>query len=331
MKTAHKFLEVKDLKTQFNTPEGTVYAVNGVSFSLDEGETLAVVGESGCGKSVTMMSIMKLIQMPPGKIVGGEVIFRDSDLLKLSEDAMEQIRGREIAMIFQDPMTSLNPVLTVGRQLTETLRTHTPMTPEQCRDRAVNLLELVGIPDAKKRLDDYPHQFSGGMRQRVMIAMSLACTPSLLIADEPTTALDVTIQAQIVELVKDLKKSVGMAMIWITHDLGVVAGMADRVLVMYAGYVVEEAPVDDLYENTLHPYTLALLQALPRADRRRDQNLKSIKGSPPNLLVEPRGCPFAPRCEFVQEKCLNENPILEEFEPKHKVACWVDVKTGALR
>ena len=331
MKTDHKFLEVKDLKTQFNTPEGTVYAVNGVSFSLNEGETLAVVGESGCGKSVTMMSIMKLIQMPPGKIVGGEVIFRDSDLLKLSEEAMEQIRGREIAMIFQDPMTSLNPVLTVGRQITETLRTHTPMTPEQCRDRAAQLLELVGIPDPVKRLDDYPHQFSGGMRQRVMIAMALACTPSLLIADEPTTALDVTIQAQIVELVKDLKKSVGMAMIWITHDLGVVAGMADRVLVMYAGYVVEEAPVDDLYENTLHPYTLALLQALPRADRRRDQSLKSIKGSPPNLLMEPKGCPFAPRCEFVQEKCIHENPTLAEFEPNHKVACWVDVKTGALR
>jgi len=331
MNTDHKFLEVKDLKTQFNTPEGTVYAVNGVSFSLSEGETLAVVGESGCGKSVTMMSILKLIQMPPGKIVGGEVIFRDTDLLKLNEDAMEQIRGREIAMIFQDPMTSLNPVLSVGRQLTETLRTHTPMTPEQCRDRAVNLLELVGIPDPKKRLDDYPHQFSGGMRQRVMIAMSLACTPSLLIADEPTTALDVTIQAQIVELVKDLKKSVGMAMIWITHDLGVVAGLADRVLVMYAGYVVEEALVDELYDNTLHPYTLALLQALPRADRRRDQSLKSIKGSPPNLLVEPRGCPFAPRCEFVQEKCITENPALVDIEAKHKVACWVDVKTGALR
>lgn len=331
MKTDHKFLEVKDLKTQFNTPEGTVYAVNGVSFSLNEGETLAVVGESGCGKSVTMMSIMKLIQIPPGKIVGGEVIFRDNDLLKLSEEAMEQIRGREIAMIFQDPMTSLNPVLTVGRQITETLRTHTPMTPEQCRDRAAQLLELVGIPDPVKRLDNYPHQFSGGMRQRVMIAMALACTPSLLIADEPTTALDVTIQAQIVELVKELKKSVGMAMIWITHDLGVVAGMADRVIVMYAGYVVEEALVDALYENTLHPYTLALLQALPRADRRRDQNLKSIKGSPPNLLVEPRGCPFAPRCEFVQEKCVNENPVLMEFESKHKVACWVDVKTGALR
>ncbi|MFN8433740.1 MAG: ABC transporter ATP-binding protein [Anaerolineales bacterium] len=331
MKTDHKFLEVKDLKTQFNTPEGTVYAVNGVSFSLNEGETLAVVGESGCGKSVTMMSIMKLIQMPPGEIVGGEVIFRDNDLLKLSEEAMEQIRGREIAMIFQDPMTSLNPVLTVGRQITETLRTHTPMTPEQCRDRAAQLLELVGIPDPAKRLDDYPHQFSGGMRQRVMIAMALACTPSLLIADEPTTALDVTIQAQIVELVKDLKKRVGMAMIWITHDLGVVAGMADRVIVMYAGYVVEEAPVDDLYENTLHPYTLALLQALPRADRRRDQSLKSIKGSPPNLLMKPKGCPFAPRCEFVQEKCVNENPMLAEFEPRHNVACWVDVKTGALR
>jgi oligopeptide transport system ATP-binding protein len=331
MKTNHKFLEVKDLKTQFNTPEGIIYAVNGVSFELNEGETLAVVGESGCGKSVTMMSIMRLIQIPPGKIVGGEVLFRDNDLLKLSEEAMEQIRGREIAMIFQDPMTSLNPVLTIGRQITETLRTHTPMTPEQCRNRAAQLLELVGIPDPVKRLDDYPHQFSGGMRQRVMIAMSLACTPSLLIADEPTTALDVTIQAQIVELVKELKKNVGMAMIWITHDLGVVAGMADRVLVMYAGYVVEEALVDELYENTLHPYTLALLQALPRADRRRDQSLKSIKGSPPNLLVEPRGCPFAPRCEFVQEKCIAENPALVNIELNHKVACWVDVKTGALR
>ncbi|MBI3167529.1 MAG: ABC transporter ATP-binding protein [Chloroflexi bacterium] len=331
MTNARKFLEVKDLKTQFNTPEGTVYAVNGVSFDLKEGETLAVVGESGCGKSVTMMSIMRLIQIPPGKIVGGEVVFRDTDLLQLSEEAMEQIRGREIAMIFQDPMTSLNPVLTVGKQITETLRTHTPMTQEQCRARAGALLELVGIPDPIKRLDDYPHQFSGGMRQRVMIAMSLACTPSLLIADEPTTALDVTIQAQIIELVKELKKNVGMAMIWITHDLGIVAGLADRVIVMYAGYVVEEAIVDDLYENTLHPYTLALLQALPRADRRRDQSLKSIKGSPPNLLVEPRGCPFAPRCEFVREKCIAENPALVNVETNHKVACWVDVKTGALR
>ncbi len=331
MNSDHKFLQVKDLKTRFDTPEGTVYAVNGVSFELNEGETLAVVGESGCGKSVTMMSILRLIQMPPGKIVGGEVVYRDQDLLQLSEEAMEHVRGKEISMIFQDPMTSLNPVLTIGRQLTETLRTHTPMTPEQCIERAVTLLDWVGIPDAKSRLDDYPHQFSGGMRQRVMIAMSLACSPSLLIADEPTTALDVTIQAQIVELVKKLKQDVGMAMIWITHDLGVVAGLADRVIVMYAGYIVEEAVVDDLYEKTLHPYTLALLQALPRADRRREKNLKSIQGAPPNLLVEPRGCPFAPRCEFVREKCITENPALVNVDTDHKVACWVDVNTGALR
>lgn len=331
MSTEHKFLDVRNLKTQFDTPEGTVYAVNGVSFSLNEGETLAVVGESGCGKSVTMMSILRLIQTPPGKIVSGEVVYRDSDLLQLSEEAMEHIRGKEIAMIFQDPMTSLNPVLTIGRQLTETLRVHTPMSPEQCQERAATLLELVGIPDARKRLYDFPHQFSGGMRQRVMIAMSLACSPSLLIADEPTTALDVTIQAQIVELVKKLKQDVGMAMIWITHDLGVVAGMADRVIVMYAGYIVEEAIVDDLYEKPLHPYTLALLQALPRADRRRENTLKSIKGSPPNLLVEPRGCPFAPRCEFTREKCVAENPTLITLDGNHKIACWVDVQTGALR
>ena len=327
----HTFLEVKDLKTRFHTPEGTVFAVNGVSFSLKEGETLAVVGESGCGKSVTMMSLLRLIPIPPGKIESGEVIYRDKDLLKLTESEMEHIRGKEIAMIFQDPMTSLNPVLTVGRQLTETLRTHTPMNPDQCRERAITLLDWVGIPDAKNRLNDHPHQFSGGMRQRVMIAMALACTPSLLIADEPTTALDVTIQAQIIELVKRLKNDVGMAMIWITHDLGVVAGMADRVIVMYAGFIVEEALVDDLYDNPLHPYTMALLQALPRADRRREKNLKSIQGSPPNLLAEPVGCPFAPRCEFVKERCVRENPILTEITGGHKTACWVDVKTGGLR
>jgi oligopeptide transport system ATP-binding protein len=331
MNTTHTFLEVKDLRTRFHTPEGTVYAVNGVSFTLKEGETLAVVGESGCGKSVTMMSILRLIATPPGEIVSGVVTYRDRDLLKLAEYEMEHIRGKEIAMIFQDPMTSLNPVLTVGRQLTETLRTHTTMDPEQSRQRAVTLLDLVGIPDASKRLGDYPHQFSGGMRQRVMIAMALACTPSLLIADEPTTALDVTIQAQIIELVKRLKEDVGMAMIWITHDLGVVAGMADRVIVMYAGFIVEEADVDDLYDNPLHPYTLALLQALPRADRRREKNLKSIQGVPPNLLSEPRGCPFAPRCEFVQEHCISENPPLAGVEIKHKIACWVNVRTGALR
>lgn len=328
----HVFLNVKNLKTRFHTPEGTIYAVNGVSFSLKEGETLAVVGESGCGKSVTMMSILRLISIPPGEIVSGEVTYRDNDLLKLTESEMEHMRGKEIAMIFQDPMTSLNPVLTVGRQLTETLRTHTPMTLEQCRERAVTLLDWVGIPDAANRLTDYPHQFSGGMRQRVMIAMALACSPSLLIADEPTTALDVTIQAQIIELVKRLKQDVGMAMIWITHDLGVVAGMADRVIVMYAGFIVEESEVDDLYENPRHPYTMALLQALPRADRRREKNLKSIQGAPPNMLSEPVGCPFAPRCEFVKEICVRKNPLLQIVDGKHhKAACWVDVKTGGLR
>jgi oligopeptide transport system ATP-binding protein len=278
-----------------------------------------------------MMSILRLISIPPGEITSGVVTYRGRDLLKLEEYEMEQIRGKEIAMIFQDPMTSLNPVLSVGRQLTETLITHTPMDSEQARRRAVTLLDWVGIPDAEKRLGDYPHQFSGGMRQRVMIAMALACTPSLLIADEPTTALDVTIQAQIIELVKRLKTDVGMAMIWITHDLGVVAGIADRVIVMYAGFIVEEAEVDDLYDRPLHPYTLALLQALPRADRRREQTLKSIQGAPPNLLIEPVGCPFAPRCEFVQEKCIHENPQLLNIENTHKAACWVDPRTGALR
>jgi oligopeptide transport system ATP-binding protein len=331
MDNRQTFFQVRDLKTRFHTPEGMVYAVNGVSFDLHEGETLAVVGESGCGKSVTMMSILRLIPIPPGEIASGTVIYRNQDLLKVSESEMEHIRGKEIAMIFQDPMTSLNPVLTIGRQLTETLRTHTPMDAAQCRERAITLLEWVGIPDAARRLGNYPHQFSGGMRQRVMIAMALACTPSLLIADEPTTALDVTIQAQITELVKRLKQEVNMAIIWITHDLGVVAGLADRVIVMYAGFIVEEADVFSLYENPLHPYTLALLQALPRADRRRAQSLKSIRGAPPSLLVEPRGCPFAPRCEFAIERCMLENPQLEYAVDGHKIACWVDVQTGASR
>jgi len=244
---------------------------------------------------------------------------------------MEKIRGKEIAMIFQDPMTSLNPVLSIGRQLTETLHTHTAMNTQQARARAIELLNWVGIPDAQNRLGNYPHQFSGGMRQRVMIAMALACSPGLLIADEPTTALDVTIQAQITELVKRLKQELGMAIIWITHDLGLVAGMADRVIVMYAGFIVEEADVFTLYETPLHPYTLALMAALPRADRRRDHSLKSIKGAPPSLLMEPRGCPFAPRCEFVIEKCIRENPPLLEAAPGHKTACWVDVQTGRLQ
>ena len=324
-------LEVTNLKTRFHTPEGTVYAVNGSSFKLDEGETLAVVGESGCGKSVTMMSILGLIPIPPGDIYGGTAFYRGADLLKMSEPDMEHVRGKEISMIFQDPMTSLNPVLTIGKQITESLHTHMGMNPEQASRRAIELLEWVGISDAGRRLDNYPHQFSGGMRQRVMIAMSLACTPTILIADEPTTALDVTIQAQITDLVKRMRDQMGMAMIWITHDLGVVAGLADRVIVMYAGFIVEEAVVDDLYENALHPYTLALLEALPRADRRRDHRLKSIPGAPPNLLVEPKGCPFAPRCEYNGDHCWEENPPLTTRQTGHKAACWFDVKTGAMR
>jgi len=321
-------LEVTDLKTQFNTPEGTIYAVNGISYTLKEGETLAVVGESGCGKSVSMMSILGLIPIPPGKIVSGSAVYWGKDLLKMNERELVLIRGKEIAMIFQDPMTSLNPVLTVKRQITESLQTHTGMKPKQAVERAGQLLEMVGIPDARRRLSDYPHQFSGGMRQRVMIAMALACNPSVLIADEPTTALDVTIQAQIIELVIRMRQQMGMAMIWITHDLGVVAGLAEKVMVMYAGFIVEKASVDDLYEDPRHPYTLALLAALPRADRRREHRLHSIPGAPPNLLIEPKGCPFAPRCEHVIERCRAENPALNMVTPEHEIACWVDVRTG---
>jgi len=324
-------LEVQNLQTRFNSPEGTVHAVNGISYKLNEGETIALVGESGCGKSVSVMSLLGLIPIPPGEIVSGMALYRGKDLIKLTDAELEKIRGAEIGMIFQDPMTSLNPVLTIGRQITEALRSHLWMTQEQAVDRAVSLLESVGIPEAADRLGDYPHQFSGGMRQRVMIAMALACNPSLLIADEPTTALDVTIQAQIVELVKRLRDQMGMAIIWITHDLGVVAGLAERVLVMYAGYIVEEAGVDDIYERPRHPYTLALLGALPRVDRRRDSHLKSIPGAPPNLLVQPRGCPFAPRCDFVIDRCRGENPELIPVGVNHKLACWVDVREVSKR
>ncbi len=325
-------LDVKDLRTLFHTPEGTVYAVNGISFHVDEGETLAVVGESGCGKSVSMLSVLQLILVPPGEIAGGVVMYRGHDLLKNSEREMEDIRGQEIAMIFQDPMTSLNPVLTIGRQITESLRVHKGMDQKDADARAVELLELVGISDPSRCLGDYPHQFSGGMRQRVMIAMALSCNPSLLIADEPTTALDVTIQAQIVELVTRIREKVGMAVIWITHDLGVVAGIADRVMVMYAGFIVEEAGVNALYENPCHPYTSALLGALPRVDRRRDRRLKSIPGAPPSLLVEPHGCPFSTRCEYVIERCKTENPSLTSVgKNNHNIACWVDIHTGAPR
>jgi oligopeptide transport system ATP-binding protein len=324
-------LDLKNLTTRFHIAEGTVYAVNGVSIDLKECETLAIVGESGCGKSVTMMSLMRLIQIPPGEIATGEAIYRNHDLFKLPESEMEQIRGKEIAMIFQDPMTALNPVLTIEHQLCEPVRVHLGMDDRTAKDRAVELLDQVGIPDASQRVHAYPHMFSGGMRQRAMIAMSLACAPSLLIADEPTTALDVTIQAQIVELIVSLREQLHMAIIWITHDLGVVAGLAERVLVMYSGFIVEEATVDDLYENPRHPYTWALLGALPRVDDRLHKRLKSIPGAPPNLLVEPHGCPFAPRCEYAYDRCRLENPVLEPVGYNHRIACWIDVDTGKPR
>jgi oligopeptide transport system ATP-binding protein len=320
-----KLLEVKNLKTQFFTQDGVVHAVNRISYSIDKGETVAIVGESGSGKSVGVMSLIRLIPQPPGKIVDGEVWFDGQDLLKLSEDELRQIRGNRIAMIFQDPMTSLNPVLTIGRQITEALELHLRMNREQARKRAVQLLEMVGIPGAESRLDDYPHQFSGGMRQRVMIAMGLSCNPQLLIADEPTTALDVTIQAQIVDLVGRLKEELGMSVIWITHDLGVVAGMAQRVIVMYSGFIIEEASVDDIYAQPRHPYTLGLLRSIPRLDLGRQKRLVPIEGLPPDLLEMPNQCPFAPRCSFVIDKCWQENPPLENVGPDHRAACWVDI------
>jgi oligopeptide/dipeptide ABC transporter ATP-binding protein len=327
-----KILEVNDLRTRFHIAEGTVYAVNGVSFHLNQGETIGVVGESGCGKSVTMLSIMRLIPIPPGEIASGQAFYNGKDLLKLDESEMEEIRGKDIAMVFQDPMTAFNPVLSIGRQLGEPLRIHLGLDKAQIQQRCIELLEKVGIPDPANRLKDYPHQFSGGMRQRAMIAMALSCSPSILIADEPTTALDVTIQAQIVELVQSIRNELNMSVIWITHDLGVVAEIAQRVLVMYAGFIVEEALIDNLYEDPRHPYTLALLAALPRVDLRREKRLHSIPGAPPNLLVGPKGCPFAIRCEFVFDHCLAEMPpLIPVATNRHQAACWFDVTTGKPR
>jgi len=324
-------LEVQDLQTRFKTYDGLVYAVNGISYTLDEGETLGVVGESGCGKSVSVLSIMGLIPQPPGIIAGGQALYHGSDLLKKSQAELRHIRGKEIAMIFQDPMTSLNPVLTVGFQIGETLELHMAMNAQQARDRTTELLSMVGIPQPDRAFDNYPHQFSGGMRQRAMIAMAIACMPQILIADEPTTALDVTIQAQITDLVTRLRDEIGMAIIWITHDLGIVAGLAQRVIVMYAGFIVEHAGVDEVYDNPRHPYTKSLLGALPRVDMSREERLTSIPGMPPNLIGLPKGCPFAPRCRFALEKCRQENPPLALIAPKHEIACWVDVQTGGLR
>jgi oligopeptide transport system ATP-binding protein len=324
-------LDVQGLETTFKTPEGTIHAVNGVSFSLKEGETLGVVGESGCGKSVTMLSMLRLIPSPPGKIVAGKAFFFGQDLLKMSNEEIRHVRGAQISMIFQDPMTSLNPVLTIGKQLEEPLMLHLGMTKKQAEDRSTELLSMVGIPNARDRLKDYPHQYSGGMRQRVMIAMALSCSPQILVADEPTTALDVTIQAQITDLVKRLRNELGMAIIWITHDLGVVAGLAQRVLVMYGGYIIEESDVRDLYANPSHPYTLGLLGSLPRVDAKERHRLFSIEGAPPVLYQKPSACPFAPRCKFVIERCWKENPPLEPVASRHTIACWVDVKTGRPR
>ena len=323
--TAGVLLDVQNIHTRFRTHNGVVHAVNGVSFKLDAGETLAVVGESGSGKSVTMMSLLKLLPMPPAEIVAGSAVFDGRDLLHLDQSAIQDVRGGEIGFIFQDPMTSLNPVLTIGYQVMEPLRRHLRLSKNKARERAIDMLELVGISHADERLGDYPHQFSGGMRQRVMIALALTCQPKVLIADEPTTALDVTIQAQIIELVKSLRQDLDMAIIWITHDLGVVAGLADRVAVMYAGQIVEHAEVSLLYANPQHPYTQALLETLPHLDDSGPKRLLSIGGQPPDLLSEPTSCPFAPRCRHAYDRCHQEDPTLSPVATGHDVSCWWDI------
>ncbi|MEE9137266.1 MAG: ABC transporter ATP-binding protein, partial [candidate division NC10 bacterium] len=305
------------------TLEGVVKAVDGVSYDIREGETVAVVGESGCGKSVSALSIMRLVAYPPGRIVGGEIWFNGHDLLTLNDEEMRQVRGKEIAMIFQEPMTSLNPALTIGRQVTETLEAHLDMPASDANRRAAELLRMVGIPEPERRLPQYPHQFSGGMRQRVMIAMALSCNPKLILADEPTTALDVTIQAQILELMKDLTQRFGVAMIIITHNLGVVARYADRVNVMYAGKVVEQGRARDIYQSPRHPYTLGLLRSVPRLDLPRKAKLDPIDGQPPDPANLGPGCSFAPRCKFAIEKCLHEVPPLTPVRTGHLSACWV--------
>ena len=317
-------LEVEDLSTVFRTRDGDVHAVNGISFSLERGEILGIVGESGSGKSVAMMSLVNLLPTPPAEILSGRVTFDGVDLREVTPDAMRRIRGREIGFVFQDPMTSLNPVFSVGFQLMEPLRRQLGMNGRAARGRARELLELVGIPDGARRLGDFPHQFSGGMRQRVMIAMALACEPKLLIADEPTTALDVTIQAQILELIQRLREMLGMAIIWITHDLGVVAGLAHRVAVMYGGQIVEHGEVRRLFRDPRHPYTRLLLETLPRMDGQRAERLRSIVGQPPSLGAVPAACTFAPRCPHAFARCARENPFRRDVEPRHDVACWWD-------
>ena len=316
-------LEVKNLKTHFVTRSGVVRAVDDVSWDVGECESVALVGESGCGKSVSALSIMRLVAGPAGRIVGGQILFKGRDLLKLSEEEMRHVRGREIGMVFQEPMTSLNPVLSIGRQLTEGLEIHLGLAPGEARRRSAELLGMVGIPDPERRLPQYPHQFSGGMRQRMMIAMALSCNPSLILADEPTTALDVTIQAQILELMKDLSRRFGVALLIITHNLGVVARYADRVNVMYAGKIIERGTARELYANPRHPYTLGLLRSVPRLDEPRRARLDPIEGQPPDLTRLPSGCAFAPRCAFSVERCRVETPPLRALNGGgHVSACW---------
>jgi peptide/nickel transport system ATP-binding protein len=323
MQPAQRLLEVEDLRVYFDTEDGVLHAVDGVSFGISRGETLGVVGESGCGKSVTAMTVMRLLPMPPGRIAGGSVHWQGKDLVTADDATIRAVRAREIAMIFQEPMTSLNPVYSVGEQIAEVVRLHQGLSRKAALDRAAEMLRLVHIPNAARRVNDYPHQFSGGMRQRVMIAMALSCDPQLLIADEPTTALDVSIQAQILDLLNELKEKLGMSVMLITHAMGVVAETAQRVVVMYAGKVVEEAPVEQLFRNPQHPYTQGLIRSIPRIDTAATQKprLESIKGTVPKLIQPPPGCRFAPRCAFAKEECRAADPPLIETSPGHKVAC----------
>lgn len=321
-------LEVKDLQTRFYTDDGVVHAVNDISYKLDKGETLAIVGESGCGKTVGVLSLIRLVPSPPGKVTGGEVHFDGQDLLKLSRPEIEDVRGKDIGMVFQDPTMSLTPVLPVSLQITEVLMRHKDMTKKEARQRAIELMDMVNIPRAADRIDDYPHQFSGGVKQRIMIAIAIACMPKLVIADEPTTALDVTIAAGLIDLIKELRDELGMAIIWITHDLAVVAGLAKRLIVMYAGSIVEEGLVAEIYKQPKHPYTEGLLSSIPRLDQLQSEKLTTIGGMPPDLIELPKSCPFAPRCDYAIEHCWQENPPLEEIGPNRKVACWVYEKVG---
>ena len=318
-------LQVKDLKTQFFTDDGVVKAVDGVSFDLHPGETLGIVGESGCGKSVTALSILRLVQ-EPGRITGGQILFKGTDIVTMPGDDVRDIRGKDIAMIFQDPLSSLNPVLKVGYQIEEAMEAHTKISSKVALSRAVQLLKQVRIPAAESRVEDYPHQFSGGMRQRAMIAMGLANKPSILIADEPTTALDVTVQAQILELLRDLNEETKTAIILITHNMGVVAGLCKRVLVMYAGRIVEQGPVEQIFKDPQHPYTWSLLQSIPRLDADRKDRLLSIEGLPPDLIKPPSGCRFHPRCRFRIERCFHDDPSLMDVGPDQAAACWVTMR-----